>query len=51
MFGAKCQIALIEKGIDAKVIMVPFNRDDRYEPKHPEVLRINPVRQQVLVLK
>jgi glutathione S-transferase len=25
--------------------MVPFDRHDRYEPRHPEVLRINPKRQ------
>jgi len=50
MFGAKAQIALLEKRIPFELEMVPFNRDDRYEPKHPEVLRINPVRQQVPVL-
>lgn len=50
MFGAKAQIALLEKGIGFDLIMVPFDRDDRYEPKHPEVLRVNPVRQQVPVL-
>ena len=42
MFGAKVQIAALEKGIDFKLEMVPFDRDDRYRPKHPEVLRINP---------
>ena len=51
MFGAKVQIALLEKGLDFELTMVPFDRDDRYEPKHPEVLRINPVRQQVPVLQ
>jgi len=30
--------------------MVPFTKDDAYEPKHPDVLRINPVKQQVPVL-
>ena len=50
MFGAKAQIALLEKGIAFELEMVPFDRDDRYEPKHPEVLRVNPVRQQVPVL-
>jgi glutathione S-transferase len=25
--------------------MVPFDKEDRYEPRHPEVLRINPKRQ------
>jgi glutathione S-transferase len=50
MFGAKAQIALLEKGIAFELEMVPFDRDDRYEPKHPDVLRVNPVRQQVPVL-
>jgi len=51
MFGAKAQIALLEKGIEFELVMVPFDRDDRYLPKHPEVLRINPIRQQVPVLQ
>ena len=51
MFGAKAQIALLEKGIEFELVMVPFDRDDRYQPKHPEVLRINPIRQQVPVLQ
>lgn len=42
MFGAKVQIAALEKGIDFELVMVPFDRDDHYQPKHPEVLRINP---------
>jgi glutathione S-transferase len=50
MFGAKAQIAVLEKGIAFELVMVPFDRNDRYEPKHPEVLRINPVRRQVPVL-
>jgi len=50
MFGAKVQIALLEKGLGFELIMVPFDQDDRYQPKHPEVLRINPVKQQVPVL-
>lgn len=45
MFGAKAQIAALEKGIAIEAVMVPFDRDDNYEPKHPEVLRINPKRQ------
>ncbi|RYF63157.1 MAG: glutathione S-transferase family protein, partial [Comamonadaceae bacterium] len=49
MFGAKVQIAALEKGIAFDLVMVPFDRDDRYEPRHPEVLRINP-KQQVPVL-
>ena len=43
MFGAKAQIAALEKGLDFELVMVPFH--DAYEPKHPEVLRINPKRQ------
>ncbi|KQU84425.1 glutathione S-transferase [Variovorax sp. Root318D1] len=50
MFGAKVQIAALEKGIDFELIMVPFTKGDAYEPKHPDVLRINPVKQQVPVL-
>jgi glutathione S-transferase len=47
MFGAKAQIAALEKGLDVELAMVPF--EEKYEPKHPEVLRINP-KQQVPVL-
>ncbi|RST50842.1 glutathione S-transferase family protein [Variovorax sp. DXTD-1] len=50
MFGAKVQIAALEKGIDFELVMVPFTKGDAYEPKHPDVLRINPVKQQVPVL-
>lgn len=47
MFGAKTEIAALEKGLDFELVMVPF--EERYEPKHPEVLRINP-KQQVPIL-
>ncbi|MDR6427766.1 glutathione S-transferase [Variovorax beijingensis] len=50
MFGAKVQIAALEKGLDFELVMVPFTKDDTYEPKHPEVLRVNPVKQQVPIL-
>lgn len=43
MFGAKVEIAAREKGLDFELIMVPFV--SAYEPKHPEVVRINPKRQ------
>jgi len=43
MFGAKAQIAALEKGLDFELVMVPF--ETAYEPKHPEVVRINPKRQ------
>jgi glutathione S-transferase len=49
MFGAKAQIAALEKGFDFELIMVPFDMRRLYEPKHPEVVRINP-KQQVPVL-
>ena len=45
MFGAKAEIALREKGVDFELVMVPFDKSDRYEPRHKEVLRINPKRQ------
>ena len=43
MFGAKAEIAAREKGVNFELIMVPFV--SAYEPKHPEVVRINPKRQ------
>jgi glutathione S-transferase len=45
MFGAKVQIAALEKGIDVDLIMVPFDFHALYTPKHPEVQRINPKNQ------
>ena len=42
MFGAKAQIAAAEKGIDVELVMVPFAMKSLYQPKHPDVLRINP---------
>jgi glutathione S-transferase len=45
MFGAKAEMALAEKGVDFELVMVPFSMARLYEPKHPEVLRINPKRQ------
>jgi glutathione S-transferase len=47
MFGAKAEIAALEKGLDFELVIVPF--EERYEPRHPEVVRINP-KQQVPVL-
>ena len=43
MFGMKAQIAALEKGLDFELVMVPF--ETAYEPKHPDVVRINPKRQ------
>ena len=45
MFGAKAEIALREKGFDFELEMVPFEMKVLYEPRHPEVVRINPKRQ------
>jgi len=45
MFGAKAEIAAHEKGLAFELIMVPFEMKTLYQPKHPEVLRINPKRQ------
>jgi glutathione S-transferase len=45
MFGAKAQIAALEKRIDVTLVMVPFEMKALYEPTHPDVLRINPKRQ------
>jgi glutathione S-transferase len=49
MFGAKVEIAAREKRIDFELEFVPFSLSTLYEPKHPEVARINP-KQQVPVL-
>src|SRR6266853_6587309 len=45
MFGAKAEIAAREKALDFELIMVPFEMKTLYQPKHPDVLRINPKRQ------
>ena len=45
MFGAKVQIAALEKGLDFELVMVPFEMSRGYDPKHPDVLRVNPKRQ------
>lgn len=42
LFSAKVRIALAEKQIPYERIDVPFSKRNGYEPKHPEVLRINP---------
>ena len=42
MFGAKVQIAALEKGLDFDLIMVAYDSQRGYNPKHPEVKRINP---------
>jgi glutathione S-transferase len=49
MFGAKAEIAVLEKGIDCPRELVPFSLATLYEPKHAVVARVNP-KQQVPVL-
>jgi hypothetical protein len=51
MYGAKAHIAALEKGLPIGVVMMPFTEDHRYEPKHPEVLRINPKRQVPVLIR
>lgn len=45
MFGAKVEIAAGEKAIAFELVMVPFDPVRGYQPKHADVLRINPKRQ------
>jgi len=45
MFGAKAEIAAHEKGLTFELVMVPFEMKTLYQPKHPDVLRINPKRE------
>lgn len=41
MFGAKVQIAALEKALEFELVMVPYTSAQGYSPKHPDVLRIN----------
>jgi glutathione S-transferase len=50
MFGAKAQIAALEKGVELDVVLVHFDFQNGYSPKHPEVLRVNPKRQVPVLL-
>lgn len=45
MFGMKVEIALHEKALDFERIEVPYNATTGYDPKHPDVVRVNPKRQ------
>ncbi|WP_439496781.1 glutathione S-transferase family protein [Bosea sp. (in: a-proteobacteria)] len=45
LFSRKVEIALREKDLAFERIMVPFNQTTGYEPRHPEVLAMNPKRQ------
>src|SRR6185295_3243249 len=49
LFTGKVRIALDEKRVPYDLVSVPFSRATGYQPKHPEVARINP-KQQVPVL-
>jgi glutathione S-transferase len=42
MFGAKAEIAARDKGVAFDLVLVPFELRHGYEPKHPEVLHVNP---------
>jgi len=41
LFSGKVRIALDEKGVPYELVSVPFTRAG-YEPKHPDVLALNP---------
>ncbi|MEZ5833964.1 MAG: glutathione S-transferase family protein [Dongiaceae bacterium] len=42
LFSRKVEIALGEKGLAFERVMVPFTQECGYQPKHPDVLAINP---------
>lgn len=42
MFGAKAEIAVLEKGIDCPREFVPFSLATLYSPVHPVVAAVNP---------
>lgn len=42
LFARKVEIALHEKGLAFERIMVPFNQATGYDPRHPEVMALNP---------
>jgi glutathione S-transferase len=42
LFSAKVRIALAEKGVAYEKISVPWSLERRYEPHHPDVVRMNP---------
>jgi len=45
LFSRKVEITLREKGLAFERILVPFNQTTGYDPKHPEVIALNPKRQ------
>ena len=42
LFTAKVRIALDEKALPYELVSVPFGRAAGYQPKHPDVLALNP---------
>jgi glutathione S-transferase len=42
LFSHKAEIALREKGLDYRRVLVPFTQEAGYRPKHPVVLQHNP---------
>jgi len=44
MFGAKAEIAALEKGLDVALVMVAYEPTAGYQPKHPEVALQSPRR-------
>jgi len=42
LFTAKVRVALDEKRLAYELVSVPFTRSGGYQPKHPDVLAINP---------
>lgn len=47
----KVIIAVLEKGLEFDLTIVPYSATDGYSPKHPEVLRINPKRQVPILIQ
>jgi glutathione S-transferase len=42
LFTAKVRVALAEKGLGYEKVSVPWSLAARYEPKHPDVVALNP---------
>jgi len=42
LFTGKVRIALDEKGLAYELVSVPFGRQQGYQPKHPDMLALNP---------
>src|SRR3954471_4015058 len=42
LFARKVEIALGEKALPYERVMVPFTQERGYQPKHPDVLAVNP---------